>query len=42
MDQGLAGDTTALADAIAALRRLGLEDTARSAALQYLILDRPR
>jgi hypothetical protein len=41
MDQGLAGDSVALADALAALRLLGLENTARAAALQYLLLDRP-
>ena len=40
-EQGLSGDPSALAEAIAALRRLGLEGTARSMALQYLILDRP-
>jgi hypothetical protein len=40
-EQGLAGDSTSLAEAIAALRGLGLEGTARSLALQYLILDRP-
>ena len=39
-DQGLAGDAAALAESLAALRLLGLEGTARSAALQYLILDR--
>jgi hypothetical protein len=40
-DQGLAGDPAALTEAIAALRLLGLEGTARSMALQALILGRP-
>lgn len=40
-EQGLAGDASALSEAVAALRRLGLDGTARSLALQYLILDRP-
>jgi hypothetical protein len=38
-DRGLDGDRAALTDAIAALRALGLEDTARRAALQFLILE---
>ncbi len=41
LDQGVAGDAVALADAISALRLLGLESVARSAALQFLLLDRP-
>lgn len=41
-DQGLAGDAAALSEALAALRLLGLDATARSAALQYLILEQPR
>ncbi|GGL74784.1 hypothetical protein [Wenxinia marina] len=39
-NQGLAGDTTALTGALATLRAVGLEDLARRAALQVLILDR--
>jgi hypothetical protein len=39
VDQGIAGDSVALADAIAALRLLGLESVARAVALQYLLLD---
>jgi hypothetical protein len=39
--QGLTGDPQAVADALAVFRIVGLEDTARRAALQYLILDRP-
>ena len=38
--QGIAGDPMALGDAIAALRRLGLEGAARSTSLQYLLLKR--
>ena len=38
--QGLSGDALALGEAIAALRRLGLEGAARSVSLQYLILKR--
>lgn len=41
VDQGLAGDAAALAEGLSALRLLGLESTARAAALQFLILDRP-
>ncbi len=37
---GVAGDTGALTDALAFLRSVGLEDVARRAALQLLILDR--
>lgn len=37
---GVAGDTGALTDALATLRAAGLEDVARQAALQALILDR--
>ena len=40
LQDGAEGDATALRDAIATLRRLGLEDTARRAALQILLLDR--
>ncbi|SMY07505.1 hypothetical protein [Flavimaricola marinus] len=39
--QGIAGDQRAMTDGLAALRSVGLEDTARRIALQYLILDRP-
>ncbi|MEM8579302.1 MAG: hypothetical protein AAGF60_15740 [Pseudomonadota bacterium] len=39
LDQGARGDATALATALATLRALGLEDTARRAALQILLLD---
>jgi hypothetical protein len=39
VDQGVAGDAVALADAVAALRLLGLESVARSVALQYLLLN---
>lgn len=39
-DHGLDGDPRALAEALATFRALGLEDVARRAALQYLILDR--
>lgn len=39
-EQGLAGDLRALTDALATFRALGLEDTARQAALQVLLLDR--
>lgn len=38
--QGAAGDLPALTSALATLRALGLEDTARQAALQVLLLDR--
>lgn len=40
LEQGAQGDTTALRSALATLRALGLEDTARRAALQTLLLDR--
>ncbi|MCX7299032.1 MAG: hypothetical protein NTX73_01375 [Rhodobacterales bacterium] len=40
-NQGLDGDHAALTDAIAVFRNVGLEDTARRAALEYLLLDRP-
>jgi hypothetical protein len=40
-NQGLDGDPMALTEAIATFRAVGLEDTARRAALQYLLLDRP-
>lgn len=40
-NQGLGGDAGAMTDAIAIFRAVGLEDVARRAALQYLILDRP-
>ena len=39
-NQGLTGDTGALRDALATLRAVGLEDIARRAALQVLLLDR--
>ncbi len=38
--RGASGNPEALADAIAAFRLLGLEDTARQAALQLVLLDR--
>ena len=38
--EGAAGDPNALRDALTTLRALGLEDTARRAALQVLLLDR--
>ncbi len=38
VQQGLDGDRTTLSDGLATLRALGLEDTARRAALQYAIL----
>ncbi|WP_296427424.1 hypothetical protein [Yoonia sp.] len=40
-NQGYAGDLRALTDALALLRIVGLEDVARRAALQLMILDRP-
>jgi len=40
-NQGLAGDLESLTDAIAVLRFVGMEDVARRAALQFLLLDRP-
>ncbi|SDE06285.1 hypothetical protein SAMN04488567_0684 [Limimaricola pyoseonensis] len=39
VDQGATGDPAALSDGLAALRALGLEATARRAALQYLLLE---
>lgn len=39
MNDGAAGDLTALTDALATLRAVGLEDTARRAALQVALLD---
>ncbi|WP_341213897.1 hypothetical protein [uncultured Limimaricola sp.] len=41
IDQGRAGDTGALADGLATLRSVGMEDTARRIALQMLLLERP-
>lgn len=38
--QGAAGDYMAITDALATFRAVGLEEVARRAALQYLILDR--
>ena len=40
LGNGASGDTVALRDALATLRALGLEDTARRAALQILLLER--
>jgi hypothetical protein len=40
LQKGAQGDTTAMRDALATLRALGLEDTARRAALQSLLLER--
>ncbi len=40
LEDGARGDTAALRDALSTLRALGLEDTARRASLQALILDR--
>ncbi|MBB3994582.1 hypothetical protein GGR95_002228 [Sulfitobacter undariae] len=40
MHEGANGDSLSLRDALGTLRALGLEDTARRAALQILILDR--
>ncbi len=39
-NQGLGGDLGAITDALALLRAVGLEDVARRAALQFLLLDR--
>lgn len=39
--QGLSGDPRAVSDALTTLRAVGMEDVARRAALQYLILERP-
>jgi hypothetical protein len=38
LHDGASGDTSALRDALATLRALGLEDTARRAALQIVLL----
>lgn len=40
LNEGAAGDSRALREALGTLRALGLEDTARRAALQILLLDR--
>lgn len=40
LEDGMNGDAKALQDALATLRALGLEDTARRAALQVLLLER--
>ena len=40
LEEGRAGDAMALRSALASLRALGLEDTARRAALQLLLLER--
>jgi hypothetical protein len=40
MQDGADGDNVALRDAIATLRALGLEDVARRASLQILLLER--
>ena len=40
LHEGAGGNTRALTDALATLRALGLEDTARRAALQILLLER--
>ena len=40
LDDGAAGDPLALTEALATLRAFGLEDTARRAALQILLLER--
>jgi hypothetical protein len=42
LDAGARGDPHALATAIGTLRKLGLEDTARRAGLQLMLLDRFR
>lgn len=39
--QGMDGDPASVTDALAVLRAVGLEEVARKAALQYLLLDRP-
>ncbi len=38
-EEGRGGDFDGLADAIALLRMVGLEDTARRAALEFLLLE---
>ena len=40
LEDGARGDTAALRDALSTLRALGLEDTARRASLQIMLLDR--
>ena len=40
LEDGMNGDAKGLQDALATLRALGLEDTARRAALQVLLLER--
>ncbi|APE43589.1 hypothetical protein BOO69_09320 [Sulfitobacter alexandrii] len=40
LQKGSQGDTTAMRDALSTLRALGLEDTARRAALQTILLER--
>lgn len=40
LEEGASGDTAALRDALSTLRALGLEDIARRAALQVLLLER--
>ena len=40
LEDGARGDTFALRDALSTLRALGLEDTARRASLQILLLER--
>lgn len=40
LTRGLAGNDTAITEGLALLRHLGLEDTARRAALQLMLLDR--
>ncbi|MDW3221363.1 MAG: hypothetical protein R8G34_00510 [Paracoccaceae bacterium] len=40
LEEGAAGDASALTEALGTLRALGLEDTARRASLQILLLDR--
>jgi hypothetical protein len=40
LEEGANGDTAALRDALSTLRALGLEDIARRAALQVLLLER--
>ncbi|MFZ3583753.1 hypothetical protein ACOI1H_16485 [Loktanella sp. DJP18] len=42
LDAGVAGDARSVTDALLVLRRAGLTDTARRAALQMLLLDRTR
>ena len=40
LDDGASGDPVALTQALATLRAFGLEETARRAALQILLLER--